>query len=102
MKISRAGLDLIKACEGFSGTAYRDGSGVWTIAWGHTQGVRDGDRCDRAQGEAWLADDLAWAEAAVRRQMSAPASHNDLPLFGVAHSFRSPAYPTMRGSAGTG
>jgi hypothetical protein len=80
MRISPAGLDLIKTCEGFRGSAYRDGSGVWTIAWGHTQGVRDGDRCDRAQGEAWLAEDLAWAEAAVRRQMSAPASHNDLPF----------------------
>ena len=31
MKISPAGLALIKACEGFRGTAYRDGSGVWTI-----------------------------------------------------------------------
>jgi len=74
MRISPAGLALIKACEGFRGRAYRDGSGVWTIAWGHTQGVRDGDRCDRAQGEAWLAQDLAWAEAAVRRQIAMPLS----------------------------
>jgi lysozyme len=74
MRISAAGLDLIKACEGFRDRAYRDGSGVWTIAWGHTEGVREGDRCDRAQGEAWLGRDLARAEAAVRRQIAVPLS----------------------------
>ncbi len=70
MKTSPAGLDLIKSCEGFRATAYRDGSGVWTIAYGHTRGVRAGDRCDQAQGEAWLAQ----AEAAVRRQIAVPLS----------------------------
>ncbi|WIM14478.1 lysozyme [Enhydrobacter sp.] len=74
MRISAEGLDLIKTCEGFRDCAYRDGSGVWTIAWGHTEGVREGDRCDGAQGEAWLVRDVARAEAAVRRQIAVPLS----------------------------
>ena len=74
MKISSAGLDLIKTSEGFRARAYRDGSGIWTIAYGHTQGVREGDRCDEAQGAAWLVQDVAYAEAAVRRQIAVPLS----------------------------
>jgi lysozyme len=41
MKVSGAGVALIKEFEGFphSGKPYRDMAGVWTIGYGHTHGV---------------------------------------------------------------
>ncbi len=42
MSISEAGINLIKKWEGFRGTAYLDPVGIWTIGYGHTQGVKPG------------------------------------------------------------
>jgi lysozyme len=44
MKVSDAGVALIKEFEGFpnGGRPYRDMVGVWTIGYGHTQGVSAG------------------------------------------------------------
>ncbi len=41
MKVGRAGVTLIKEFEGFphGGRPYRDMVGVWTIGYGHTEGV---------------------------------------------------------------
>ena len=36
MRITSAGLDLIKRFEGFRSNAYRDAVGIWTIGYGHT------------------------------------------------------------------
>lgn len=35
--------DFIAKWEGFEGKAYRCPAGVWTIGFGHTDGVREGD-----------------------------------------------------------
>ena len=37
-------LDQLKLMEGLRLTAYKDAAGVWTIGYGHTQGVRKGDK----------------------------------------------------------
>ncbi|MCA3492891.1 MAG: glycoside hydrolase family protein [Rhodobacter sp.] len=39
-------------------TAYDDGFGNWTIGWGHTLNVNEGDTITRAQAEAFLDADL--------------------------------------------
>jgi GH24 family phage-related lysozyme (muramidase) len=46
MKVSGAGVTLIKEFEGFphGGRPYRDIVGVWTIGYGHTEGVSAGSR----------------------------------------------------------
>lgn len=70
MKLSDDGLALIMDSEGFVDHAYPDpGSGgdPWTIAYGHTHGVRQGDVCTQAQGVAWLREDKGWAEDLVNR-----------------------------------
>lgn len=56
--ISQKGIDLIKEFEGFRAKAYRCPAGVWTIAFGHTAGVKPGMVVTRAQGEAMLRQDL--------------------------------------------
>jgi lysozyme len=39
VKVGEAGVALIKSFEGFVGHPYRDEVGVWTIGYGHTEGV---------------------------------------------------------------
>ena len=65
MKVSEAGLALIKEFESCKLTAYKDGGGVWTIGWGHTRGVKEGMTCTQAQADAWLREDVADAEEDV-------------------------------------
>ena len=43
MKISQEGLSLIKKFEGFESEAYKCPANVWTIGYGHTKGVKEGD-----------------------------------------------------------
>ena len=43
MKISKEGIALIKKFEGIELEAYQDSVGVWTIGYGHTKGVKEGD-----------------------------------------------------------
>ncbi len=50
---------LIRVFEGLRLTAYQDSVGIWTIGYGHTAGVHEGDTCTEAQAEAWLAEDSA-------------------------------------------
>jgi|SRR4051812_20284414 lysozyme len=62
MRYSKAGLDLTKHFEADGGPplkAYWDKLGkVWTIAYGHTRLVKEGDTCTLAQAEAWLIEDM--------------------------------------------
>lgn len=59
MKISPVGVALIKEFEGFVGHPYRDAVGVWTIGYGHTEGVGPSTpRLTQAQATALLAKDL--------------------------------------------
>lgn len=44
--------------EGVRLNAYQDSKGVWTIGYGHTQGVKRGDRITKEQAAAFLAEDM--------------------------------------------
>lgn len=72
MKISQNGIDLIKRFEGFSPTAYLCPAGVWTIGYGHTAGVSEGDSIDEDTAEDFLREDLADAEGAVGKYVKVP------------------------------
>lgn len=43
MEISAAGVELVAKYEGCRLTAYKCPAGVWTIGYGHTEGVKEGD-----------------------------------------------------------
>ena len=62
-----AGLKLIESFEGLRLTAYQDSVGIWTIGYGHTKGVKQGQTITQQQAERFLQQDLAVAEAAVNR-----------------------------------
>ena len=76
MTKGRLGLELIKNSEGFKADAYLCPAGVWTIGYGHTKGVKRGDTCTPEEAETWLIQDIAEAEKAVNRLVTAPLTQN--------------------------
>lgn len=67
MKTGQAGIDLIKKFEGCHLTAYKCPAGVWTIGYGHTGGVKEGQKISQAQAEAYLRADLEKYEKKVEK-----------------------------------
>jgi len=67
MKISETGLNLIKQFEGCHLTAYKDPVGIPTIGYGHTKGVKLGQKITQAQADEYLRQDVASAEKAVSK-----------------------------------
>jgi lysozyme len=67
MRTSRKGIELIKAHEGLRLDAYLCPAGVPTIGYGHTHGVKMGDRITEEQAEKFLIGDLIVAETEVNR-----------------------------------
>lgn len=61
------GIELVKQCEGLYTSAYRCPAGVWTIGFGHTEGVRPGMTVSEQEAEDLLRRDLADAGAQVER-----------------------------------
>ena len=76
MRLSDSGVDLIKNFEGLRLSAYQDSGGVWTVGYGHTGGVKPGDRITQDQAEALLRKDTGWAQDAVRQQVRVPLSQD--------------------------
>ena len=70
MKTSQNGINLIKQFEGCRLTAYLCPAGVWTIGYGHTGNVKQGDKITSAQSEAMLIADLERFEKNVSKYAS--------------------------------
>lgn len=64
-RISEKGLDIIRHFEGCSLVAYLCPAGVWTIGWGRTKGVKQGDVITQKQADLNLIIDVQEYEAAV-------------------------------------
>ena len=67
MKASKELIEHIKRSEACSLVAYQDCAGVWTIGYGHTAGVKKGDKITQYQADLWLAEDLERFEAEARK-----------------------------------
>lgn len=67
MKIGQSGINLIKQFEGCILEAYKCPAGVWTIGYGHTAGVTQGQKITQAQADAFLVEDLAKFEKKVEK-----------------------------------
>jgi lysozyme len=60
MDVATLAASLIRVFEGVRLAAYWDPTGkVWSIAFGRTSGVKQGDTCTFEQAIAWLAEDSA-------------------------------------------
>jgi len=76
MKISAAGIELLKQFEGCRLTAYQDSVGVWTIGFGTTTGVKEGQTISQVKAEEYLRFDLAIFEKAVTESLKVPVNQN--------------------------
>lgn len=76
MRTSKKGIELLKRFEGFMPEAYRCPAGVLTIGYGHTSGVREGDRVTEEEAEKLLRSDLMDAEEDVERLVRVPLTQN--------------------------
>ncbi len=65
MKITNEGINLIKKFEGLRLEAYLCPAGVWTIGYGHTKGVKEGDKITQEEAEMFLKSDLRTFEIGV-------------------------------------
>lgn len=65
MNISQSGLNLIKTFEGCKLQAYQDSGKVWTIGYGHTNGVVPGMHITQEIADEFLKEDLKNAEKYV-------------------------------------
>lgn len=76
MNVSKNGIALIKKFEGCRLTAYKCPSGVYTIGYGHTNGVKKGQRITQKEAEAYLREDVKKFENGVNKYVSAPLTQN--------------------------
>ena len=67
MKVSSKLVSHIRRTEDCKLKAYKDAVGVWTIGYGHTNGVKAGDVISQQQAEDFLREDLAVFEAAANK-----------------------------------
>lgn len=79
MRTSNKGRNFIKGFESLELVAYPDpgtGGKPWTIGWGHTKGVKQGDRITQDQAEQFFSDDLAVYELTVNGAIKRPMTQN--------------------------
>lgn len=80
-QINQNGLELITRFEqgpqgGPALVAYQDSAGIWTIGYGHTFHVYEGQICNRNDTLHWLDGDLALSEDSACTHVSVPLTDN--------------------------
>ncbi|EBY1867554.1 lysozyme [Salmonella enterica subsp. enterica] len=76
MKTSDNGRAFIRAREGVKLAAYQDGGGVWTIGYGHTRGVKQGQVINHEQADEFLDSDLRQVESCISERVTAALNQN--------------------------
>lgn len=78
MRTSQAGLNVIKAFEGFRGRSELLPNGRWIIGYGHLRRAKEGVRVNESEAEAILREyDLPPVERFVMRCVLAPTTQNE-------------------------
>ena len=78
MKISDAGIGMLKRFEGLELEAYQDIAGIWTIGYGHTgPDVQPGMKISERDAEELLRRDLKPREQAVESAVKVPLNQNE-------------------------
>ena len=76
MKTSEYGLELIKDFEGLETKAYQCAAGVWTIGYGHTKDVQEGDEWSEDHCDHMLEVELEEYEGYINKLVTCPLSQN--------------------------
>jgi lysozyme len=75
LKAINIAKEQLKIDEGCRLNAYQDTVGVWTIGYGHTEGVGKGDKITQAKAEEYLLEDTL---AAARDASTLPVGFDGL------------------------
>ena len=78
MMVSKEGAEFIKQLEGCKLKSYKCPSGVSTIGYGHTKGVKVGDQVTQKQAEKLFEDDLKRHTREVIDHLKVPVNQNQL------------------------
>lgn len=81
MKCSAQGVQFIKSYEklrlkAYTATQNEHQRGIWTIGWGHTKGVKQGDTCTIKQAEDHFLADLREFEDGVNLLVTVPMTQD--------------------------
>ena len=76
MHISDEGVALVKKFEGCKLDAYQCAAGVWTIGYGSTRGVVEGDTWSQEKADMMLEDELQEYGEYVEELVTMPLSQN--------------------------
>ena len=76
METSQDGLKLIKKFEGCELKSYQDSVGVWTIGYGHTKGVEEGQEITQEEAEEMLASELSEYEGYINDMVECDLEQN--------------------------
>ena len=76
METSDVGVELIKKFEGKRQVAYQDSAGVWTIGYGHTKGVYEGQLCIEKTCDRYLVEDIQEVEEYIEKLVKVPLTQN--------------------------
>jgi GH24 family phage-related lysozyme (muramidase) len=77
MKISDAGLELIKRCEGLKLDAYKDGAGIWTIGYGSTGDIKPGMKITESEARRLLLTRIRLLEGSIPECVRVPLNINE-------------------------
>lgn len=66
--------DFVKQFEGRELKAYQCSAGVWTIGYGHTKDVKEGDEISASEAEQLLVEDLTAIANDLSRLVNVPVS----------------------------
>ena len=76
MKTSAEGIALIKKFEGLETDSYQCSASVWTLGYGHTRDVSEGDTCSAEEAEEILVSDLEEFEGYVNKSVDVDLEQN--------------------------
>ena len=76
MNISQEGLGLIKKFEGCELEAYKCAAGVWTIGYGSTKGVKEGDTITQEQADDLLLHEMEEYEGYIKDAVTVDLKQN--------------------------
>lgn len=78
MKVSQDCIQLVKYFEGFEDTAYLCPANVWTIGYGRTRNVKEGDKVTEVQAERDLLEELEEFKHQVLNSVKVELTQNEL------------------------
>tara|TARA_R100000995_G_scaffold38402_1_gene17753 strand:- start:301 stop:744 length:444 start_codon:yes stop_codon:yes gene_type:complete len=76
MNISQEGISLIKKFEGCELEAYQCAAGVWTIGYGSTKNVKEGDTLTQKEADNLLLHEMQEYEDYIKELVKVPLKQN--------------------------